>query len=160
MNTSLFPVNDVFKNVDRFFIGFDDQWNRLSKLHDDITKNVPNYPPYNIRKVTDNQYVIEIAVAGFSKSEITITLEDDRLIVKGSTDQNNNDNYLFRGIGLRDFTRTFAISDQIEVRGANILNGLLQIALERVIPEHKKPKTIHISDESTLSNPQLLTEEK
>jgi len=74
-----------FKDFDKFFVGFDDQFNRLAKIHDDVTKNIPNYPPYNIRKTGDNTYVIEIAVAGFGKQEIDITFEDNKLIVAGST---------------------------------------------------------------------------
>lgn len=136
------------KEFDKFFIGFDDQWNRLAKLHDDVTKGIPNYPPYNIRKLDENKYVIEIAVAGFAKNEIEITFEDDKLIVKGSSND-ASDNYLFKGIGMRDFVRTFALNDQIEIRGANMLNGMLQIALERIIPDHKKPRKIEIAEEPT-----------
>jgi hypothetical protein len=91
------------------------------------------------------------------------------LIVKGST-KDANDGYLFKGIAMRDFVRTFALSDQVEVRGAGLFNGMLKIALERIIPEHKKPKKIDISDEpSTVSEfaamnpppaPQLLVEDE
>lgn len=158
----------AYKDFDRFFVGFDDQFNRLAKLHDEVSKNIPSYPPYNIRKIGDNKYVIEIAVAGFSKSEIEITLDEDKLVVKGSASDSTDTNYLFKGIGMRDFVRTFALNDQVEVRGAGLINGMLKIALERIIPEHKKPKKIEISDEpSSVSefasldqphNPQLLVE--
>jgi molecular chaperone IbpA len=163
-------VKDVFGRdlqlFDKFFVGFDDQVKRMQKLHDDVTKNIPNYPPYNIRKIDDNKYVIEIAVAGFCKSEIDITFEDDKLIVKGSSKNDESSEYLFKGIGARDFTRMFALNDQVEVRGAGLLNGMLQIALERIIPEHKKSKKIDVSDEpSTVSklskhNAQPLVEEE
>lgn len=149
------------KDFDKFFVGFDDQFSKLAKLHDDFTKNVPNYPPYNIKKVDDNKYVIEIAVAGFSKSEIEITVEDEKLIVKGSSQDNtDSDSYLFKGIGLRDFTRTFALNDQVEIKGAAMLNGLLKIALERIVPEHKKPKKIDIVDKDDVKSEtrQYLTE--
>lgn len=148
------------KDFDKFFVGFDDQFNRLAKLHDDFAKNVPNYPPYNIKKVDDNKYVIEIAVAGFTKSEIEITVEDEKLIVKGSAaDNTDSGSYLFKGIGLRDFTRTFALNDQVEIKGAAMLNGLLKIALERIIPENKKPKKVDIVDEESVkSTKQYLTE--
>lgn len=150
------------KNFDQFFVGFDNQFNRLAKLHDDFAKNIPNYPPYNIKKVDDNRYVIEIAVAGFSKSEIEIELKEDTLVVKGSTqDSQDAGDYLFKGIGMRNFTRTFALNDNVEVKGAEMLNGLLKIALERIIPEHKKPKKIEISDEEQppKKGRKLLTEE-
>ncbi len=148
------------KDFDKFFVGFDDQFNRLAKLHDDFAKNVPNYPPYNIKKVDDNKYVIEIAVAGFTKSEIEITVEEEKLIVKGSAaDNTDSGSYLFKGIGLRDFTRTFALNDQVEIKGAAMLNGLLKIALERIIPENKKPKKVDIVDEESVkSTKQYLTE--
>lgn len=155
------------KDFDKFFVGFDEQLNRMTKLHDDFAKNIPNYPPYNIKKVDDNKYVIEIAVAGFSKSEIEIELDGDKLVVKGSA-EDDKDSYLFKGVGMRDFIRTFALNDQVEVKGAGMVNGMLKIALERIIPDHKKPKKIDISDEpSTVSefaanNPphrQFLTED-
>ena len=140
--------SSFLKDFDRFFVGFDDQWNRVAKLHDEITKNIPNYPPYNIKKIDDNNYSIEIAVAGFAKSEIDITFENDKLIVKGSSaSEDAPDSYLFKGIGMRDFTRVFALNDQIEVKGADMLNGMLKIALERIIPDHKKPKKIEVNGE-------------
>ena len=73
-----------FKDMDRYLVGFDDTFNKLSKLHDDFTKNIPNYPPYNIKKVDDNKYVIELAVAGFARQDIEVTLENNKLIVKGN----------------------------------------------------------------------------
>lgn len=161
-------VPQIFgKDFDKFFVGFDDQFNRLAKIHDDITKNIPNYPPYNIKKVDDTRYVIELAVAGFSKSEIEIEFVDDKLIVKGNAKEDNNAfDYLFQGIASRNFTRTFALNDQIEIKGAALVNGMLKIGLEKIIPEHKKPKKIEVSEEpSTVSTltakktKQLLTEE-
>lgn len=150
----------AFKDFDKYFVGFEDQFNKIAKLHDDFAKNVPNYPPYNIKKMDDNKYVIEIAVAGFAKSEIEITVDDDKLTVKGSAKDNaDSGSYLFKGIGLRDFTRTFALNDQVEIKGAAMLNGLLKIALERIVPEHKKPKKVDIVDEeSTTPSKQYLTE--
>jgi molecular chaperone IbpA len=157
---------EMFKDLDKFYVGFDDQFQRLAKLHDDMSKNIPNYPPYNIKKVEDNRYVIEVAVAGFSKSELEIEFEDDKLIVRGnSKDSDSEYDWLYKGIATRNFTRTFALNDQIEIKGADLINGMLKIALERIIPEHKKPKKIDISDEpSTVSayakgNKTLLLEE-
>jgi molecular chaperone IbpA len=138
----------MFKDFDKLFVGFDDQFNRIAKIHDDLTKNIPSYPPYNIKKVEDNKYVIEMAVAGFSKSEIEIEFADDKLIVKGNAKEDEATDYLFKGIAARNFTRTFALNDQIEIKGAGLVNGMLKIALERIIPEHKKAKKIEVEDEA------------
>jgi molecular chaperone IbpA len=152
------------KDLDKFFVGFDDQFNRLAKLHDDVTKNIPNYPPYNIKKTSDNTYVIEMAVAGFAKQDIEIEFADDKLIVKGNASEDAAD-YLFKGIAARNFTRTFALNDHIEIKDASLFNGMLQIALERLIPEHKKPKKIEVKDTSETtksskkSKPELLVED-
>jgi len=150
-------------NLDKFFVGFDEQFNKMAKLHDDITKNIPNYPPYNIKKTGDNNYVIELAVAGFAKQDIEIEFADDKLIIKGNTKDDESSDFLFKGIAARNFTRTFVLDDQIEIKDAAMLNGMLKIALERIIPEHKKPKKIEIADGETpakkKSKSQLLTEE-
>jgi len=151
---------DSIKDFDKFYVGFDDQFNKLAKIHDDLTKNIPNYPPYNIKKTDENKYVIEIAVAGFSKSEIEVEFADDKLIVKGNAQEDNDAaDWLYKGIAARNFTRTFALNDQIEIKGADLVNGMLKIALERIIPEHKKAKKIEVSEKAKTSSKQLLTEE-
>ena len=150
---------DMFAGFDKVFVGFDDQFNKLAKIHDDLAKNIPNYPPYNIKKTDENKYVIEIAVAGFARQDVEIELDGDKMVVKGSThsdDKDSTENFLFKGISNRAFTRTFALDDQVEVKGAEMLNGMLKIALERIIPEHKKPKKIEIKPDSNTK--QLLTE--
>jgi molecular chaperone IbpA len=154
-----------FKDFDRFFIGFDDQINRIAKMHDDLTKNIPNYPPYNIKKTGDNTYVIELAVAGFAKQDIEIELADGKMLIKGNIQSHEDEeNFLFKGIAGRNFIRTFALDEQVEVKDAAMLNGMLKIFLERIIPEHKKPKKIEVKDETAdkpakKSKPQLLTED-
>lgn len=151
---------DMFKDFDKFYVGFEDTYNRMAKFHDDVTKNIPNYPPYNIKKVEDNKYVIELAVAGFSKSDIEITFEDNKLIISGNS-QEDNENFLFKGIANRAFTRTFLLNDQVEIIDAGMINGMLKIALEKIIPEHKKPKKIEVKDgETKASKKQLLTEKE
>lgn len=149
-------------NLDKFFVGFDDQFNRMAKLHDDFTKNIPNYPPYNIKKTGDNTYVIELAVAGFAKQDIEIEFADDKLIIKGNTKDDESSDFLFKGIAARNFTRTFVLDDQIEIKDAAMLNGMLKIALERIIPDHKKPKKIEVKDSDDVvvakSNKQFLSE--
>lgn len=149
-------------NLDKFFVGFDDQFNRMAKLHEDFTKNIPNYPPYNIKKTGDNNYVIELAVAGFAKQDIEIEFADDKLIIKGNTKDDESSDFLFKGIAARNFTRTFVLDDQIEIKDAAMLNGMLKIALERIIPDHKKPKKIEVKDSDDVvvakSNKQFLAE--
>jgi len=135
---------DSFKDFDKFFVGFDDQIVKMQKLHDDITKNIPNYPPYNIRKVDETHYVIEMAVAGFGQNEIDIEIDGGKLVVKGNVSSETEDNFLFKGIANRAFTRAFALNDQIEVKDAELFNGMLKIALERLIPEQPKPKKVPV----------------
>lgn len=143
--TNITSIFGQIKDFDKLFVGFDDQFNKIAKLHDDLTKNVPNYPPYNIRKTGENTYAIEMAVAGFSQSEIDIEIDGGKLIIRGNVAQENESNdYLFKGIANRAFTRAFAIDDQIEVKDAELFNGMLKVFLERVIPEHKKPKKIDV----------------
>lgn len=156
---NLMPL--ALKDFDKFFVGFDEQFNRLAKMHDDMTKNIPNYPPYNIRKTGDNTYVIELAVAGFARQDIEIELTDNTMIVRGNaaSDEKESENYLWKGIATRNFTRTFALEDQIEVKDAEMLNGMLRVFLERIIPEHKKPKKVEVKEKaSKKSEASLLTE--
>jgi len=150
---------DMFKDFEKLFVGFDDTYSRMAKFHDDVTKNIPNYPPYNIRKVEDNKYVIELAVAGFARQDIDITFEDNKLIISGKS-QDDGDNFLFKGIANRAFTRTFFLDDTIEINDAAMMNGMLKIALEKIIPEHKKPKKIEVKDKesTTKSSKKFLTE--
>jgi molecular chaperone IbpA len=143
--TQLPSIFSQLKELDKFFVGFDDQFNRLQKLHDDLTKNIPSYPPYNIRKTGENTYVVEMAVAGFGQSEIDIEIDGDKLIIRGNVSaENESSDYVFKGIAARAFTRSFAIDDKVEVKGAELFNGMLKIALERMVPEEKKPKKIQV----------------
>jgi len=153
----MFLSNTSFKDLDKFFVGFDDQFNRIAKMHDDLTKNIPNYPPYNIKKTGDNTYVIELAVAGFAKQDIEIELADNKMVIKGNVQNEDSDSFLWKGIATRNFTRTFALEDQIEVKDAEMFNGMLKVFLERIIPEHKKPKKIEVKEKA--SKKQFLTED-
>lgn len=143
-----------FKDFEKHFVGFDEQFNKLTKLHSDVTKNIPNYPPYNIKKVDENKYVIEIAVAGFSKQELDVEINEGVLTVKGNstigseTADGDNVNYLWKGISDRAFTRNFTLADSVEIKNAEYFNGLLKIWLERLIPETKKAKKINIKEKS------------
>jgi molecular chaperone IbpA len=147
MNKSFIPSffsQDVFKDFDKVFVGFDDQFKRMQALHDDLTKDIPNYPPFNVRK-NGNTYTIEIAVAGFSQNEIDITIDGGKLIVKGNAESKEpEENFLFKGISNRAFTRAWAIGDQYEVKDAELFNGVLKIALDQLVPEDKKPKKVPV----------------
>ena len=156
--TQLPSIFGQLRDFDKFFVGFDDQFGKLQKLHDDMTKNIPNYPPYNIRKTGENTYTIEVAVAGFGQNEIDIEIDGDKLVIRGNvTNQEQEDNFLFRGIATRAFTRSFAIDDKIEVKDAELFNGMLKVFLERMIPEEKKPKKVAVKSKDSK---QLLTEEQ
>lgn len=134
-----------FKDFDKFFLGFDDQVAQFQKLHDDITKNIPNYPPFNVRK-EGNTYTIEIAVAGFAQNEIDITIDGGKLIVKGNSEsvEPAEADYIFKGIANRAFTRAWAIGDEYEVKNAELFNGVLKIALDHLVPAEKKPVKVPV----------------
>lgn len=149
VNKTFLPAffsQDSLKDFDKFFVGFEDTAKQMQTLHADLTKNIPNYPPYNIRKNGENSYTIELAVAGFGESEIDITIDGGKLIVKGNTEAETDtaNDYLFKGIATRAFTRAFAIDDHIEVKNAELFNGMLKIALERLVPEQQKPKKVPV----------------
>ena len=151
-------INDLFNMIqgaDKFLVGYDRLFDQLAQVQEQVSKNIPNYPPYNIRKTDENTYVIEMAVAGFGETEIEITLEDDKLTVEGSASENNDD-IVYQGLALRNFKRSFTLNDQIEVQNAEMINGLLKVWLERIVPESKKPRKIEIN---TASDKQYLTEE-
>jgi molecular chaperone IbpA len=134
---------------DRFFVGFDPIIKKLSDAAEQTAKLAQTYPPYNIKKLDENKYSIEIAVAGFGKQDLEIEIADDKLIIKGNTARTEDPyhQYLYQGLAARAFTRTFNLADNVEIRGASLLNGILKIALEAIIPEHKKPKKVEISDD-------------
>lgn len=137
---------NTLKQFDQFFVGFDNQFSRIDKLYNDLTKNIANYPPYNIRKVDDNNYIVEIAVAGFSKSDLDIDLFDGKLTVTGRSTKTATEDYLHKGIGTRDFTRTFVVDVSIVVKGASLKDGMLRINLERIVPDNKKSTKIEINE--------------
>lgn len=152
------PMGDgLFKDFDRFYVGFDDHVAKMAQVHKEFVKNIPGYPPYNIRKVGENKYQIEMAVAGFGKQDIDIELADSKLIIKGSAHSDDSDaDYMFKGIGTRAFTRTFAIDDQVEVQSAELVNGMLKVFLEKLVPEEKKPKKVKIKDHDYGTNESVL----
>jgi len=129
---------------DPFFIGFNRDFDKLSKIHTHATGT--NYPPYNVITTDDEDvFFIELAVAGFAKEDLDISVKEQVLTVKGEIkDSNDETKYAHRGIAARKFTREFALAEFIEVTGATAENGMLKISLERIVPEDKKPKTIKI----------------
>jgi molecular chaperone IbpA len=137
-------------------IGFEPILKRLAEINEAFPK-VPTYPPFNIKKVDENKYILEMAVAGFGKQDIEIELEDGKLTVKGNITSDEAD-YLYKGIAERAFTRQFTLADSVEVKNADLINGMLKIWLERFIPEEKQPKKIPIGE--TVSNKQFLSETK
>jgi len=139
---------------DQFFVGFDQLFDRIVSDHEKLQKYSGKYPPHNIRKIDEVNYTVELAVAGFDRDELDITFENSLLTVKGTPKQRESD-YLYQGIGHREFEKQFALNEEVIVKSADLVNGLLVINLERIIPEHKKPKKITIGDSS---NRQLLTE--
>ena len=141
-------------------VGFEPILKRLAEMSEAMPK-IPTYPPYNIKKVDENKYVIEMAVAGFGKQDIELELEDGKLTVKGNITADDGE-YLYKGIAERAFTRQFTLADTVEIKNADIINGMLKIWLERFIPEDKKPKKIPIGETEAKHNgeatKQFLTE--
>jgi len=125
-----------------FTVGFETLFDKLF----DLDTNTNTYPPYNIVKVTDNKYVIEMALAGFSKKDVEIRVTDGELVVNSANSNKKSDNndIIHKGISYRSFQRKFTLSEDIYVKDAEMNNGMLKIILERKIPEHKKPKLISI----------------
>jgi len=149
------PLAHTTLGFERFF----DDVERL--LASDVSKVSSSFPPHNIIKLDESRYVVELAVAGFSKDEIEITVEDGTLTVKGDKKEKDTDvTYLHRGIGTRSFTKTLTVADTIEVKGAEFKDGILRIGLENIIPEHKKPRKAEIGSELKEFKPQLLQEAK
>ena len=106
-----------------------------------------NYPPHNIVKYSDDTYAIEVAVAGFSKDEVTVEVDQDQLTIRGVKNRPNVDvgiEYLHRGLAARDFEQTFTLAEYMEVRGAKVADGMLQIDIQRLVPEALKPRRIEI----------------
>ena len=129
----------------RSTVGFDRLFDMLE--NNSFGQSQENYPPFDLIKLGDNEYRIELAVAGFKPNEIDITAQQNVLIVsgrKGEENEEKGNDYIYRGIANRSFERRFALADHIQVRGADMKDGLLAIELVREIPEAMKPKKINI----------------
>ena len=139
----------IFNSLRPLSIGFDDMFDQFeSMLGGNGVSVQSNYPPYNIRKAGKDKYAIEVALAGFNKDDVEVEYEDNLLTVKTkqvkSTEKKDGQEIIHRGISQKSFARSFTIADDVKVNGAQLKDGLLIIACERIVPEHKKKKLIEI----------------
>ena len=129
----------IWRDLSPFTIGFDRTFDTLSLLAKNQSQNT-NYPPYNIRKLSDDQYSIELALAGFEEKDIDIEATGENLVITGKRTDETNENLVHQGLASRNFKRKFVLSDDMVIKGAALSNGILFIGIERVIPDHKKTK--------------------
>jgi molecular chaperone IbpA len=130
---------DLFN--DPFFIGFNRELSRLNTAH---KTNSQSYPPYDLLKLDEDTYRLSIAVAGFTKDDISVSVDNGTLIIKGELVEVTDAEVVHKGIAGRKFTRSFALGEYMEVTGADMKDGMLHINVDRIVPEEKKPKTIKI----------------
>ena len=146
-------INNTFdllwRDISPFTIGFDRTFDTLALLANS-KQQTSNYPPYNIRKLSEDKYTIELAVAGFEESEIDIEAAGENLTIKGSKDQDASEGLAHQGLAARNFNKTFVLSDDMVIKGAALSNGMLYIGIERIIPEDKKPRKIDFTSKSKL----------
>ena len=148
MNTR---IETIWRDLSPFAVGFDRTFDTLSLLANSKTQNT-NYPPYNIRKLPEDKYSIELAVAGFDEKDIDIEVSEQNLIIEGKKSDEMNENLIHQGLASRNFNRKFVLSEDMVVQGAALSNGILYIGIQRVIPEHKKPKKIPLTSKESLLN--------
>ena len=136
--------NENFNKLTPYAVGFDHIFDNLNRYVDNNQQS-HGFPPYNIRKEGDYNYVIEMALAGFGKKDIEIEVSDGTLSVRSTKEnETDSDSQLYRGISFRKFDRRFTLSEDIVVQGASLENGMLTINLERIVPEEKKPRLIEV----------------
>ena len=143
----------IFNNLRPITVGFDDMFDHFEHMMDDsfFRGTMGNFPPYNIVKTGDNTYDVELALAGFGKDDIEVEYKENQLTVKSKPNKDDveevdkyDNGVLHRGISKRFFSKSFTIANDVEVKGAELKDGLLKVSMERIIPEHKKAKTIDI----------------
>ena len=138
----------VWNSLRPFSVGFDSIFEEFDRMLESTERYSSNYPPYNIHKLNDNNYKIEVALAGYSKDDIELELKDSTLTVRNKTKEKvineNGNGVIHKGISTRQFERSFKISEDIKLKNAELKNGLLNIDLERIIPDEKKPRLIDI----------------
>ena len=136
----------IWNSLRPFSIGFNSLFDDFDRMLDS-SEFVSNYPPYNINQVKDNDYKIEVALAGFDKKDILVEAKDNTLTIRSKREDKTNeevDGVLHRGIARRQFVRSFALGEDIKVKDAQLKNGLLTVDLEREIPEEEKPRLIEV----------------
>ena len=134
----------IFNQLRPLSVGFDDMFDHFESMFDVPTIN---YPPYNIVKTGDNKFDIEVALAGFNKKDINVTSENNMLTIESKQDEKSKDKdgeVIHKGISKRYLKRSFTIADDVEVKGAELKDGLLKVSMEKIIPDAKKLKTIDI----------------
>ena len=144
MTTSTLSLLNKLRPVS---VGFDSVFDHFESMFNESPSLHTNYPPYDILKTDEHSYVIELAVAGFSKKDIEVTVENGVLTVESDREgnaENSGQEIIHRGISKRYFKKSFSISDDVEIRGAELKDGLLRISMEKIIPESRKRKEISI----------------
>ena len=141
----------IFNQLRPLSIGYDDIFDHFESMfnHQYDSINVPNYPPYNIVKTGKYTYDIQVALAGYGKKDVDVSFENSVLTIKSVKDKDekeveDNDGVLHKGIAKRMFSKSFTIAEDVEIKGAELKDGLLIVSMEKVIPEHKKARTIEI----------------
>ena len=139
----------VWNSLRPFSVGFDSIFDEFDRVLESKERHNSNYPPYNIHKINENEYKIEVALAGYSKDDIELELKDSTLTVRNKQKEKivneNTNGMIHKGISTRQFERAFTISEDIKIKNAELKNGLLNIDLERIIPDEKKARLISIS---------------
>ena len=138
----------IFNQLRPLSVGFDDVFDHFESMFDGPTLTLgSNYPPYNIVKTGDNKFDIEVALAGFNKKDINVTSENGMLTIESKQEDKSKDKdgeVLHKGISKRYFKKSFTIADDVEIKGAELKDGMLRVSMEKIIPEAKKLKTIDI----------------
>jgi molecular chaperone IbpA len=141
----------IFNQLRPVTVGFDNVFDHFERMFNDEFFNVPNvnYPPYNIVKTGANTYNVEVALAGFSRDDVSVEFAEGILTIKSKdrTESNKKDedgNIIHKGISKRYFSKSFTVSDDVEIKGAELKDGLLTVSMERIIPEAKKARVIEI----------------
>ena len=139
-------LQQFHKQFDPFSIGFDRVLDDIQEISDLASKQVQKYPPYNIKQVSSKKWVIEMAVAGFAKSDIELTLDGNKLTVAGSAKEDETEvgDYVYKGIANRDFAHTFKLADKVEIGNAELVNGMLKVWLESLVKTQENIKKIAI----------------
>ena len=145
----------IWRDLSPFTVGFDNVFNNLERV-----RSIPqtNYPPYNIRKgKVEDTFLIELAVAGFSEDDLTISVKETNLTIEGDIGDKEN-GFIHQGISQRKFNRNFVLAEDVVVKGSDLSNGILTIYVERIVPEEKKSRTIEIGGVKSSVKKQFLSE--